>query len=76
MWFFSVRMKNVQTYANHQPCKWPSNHKAILIPTASFMQQHFDPHSKKETTRKQKAKFLTDKQNMENVLKQRHFSLK
>ena len=42
-------MKNVKTDVNHKPC----NHEAILISAASFT-RHFDPHPKKETTKKQK----------------------
>ena len=47
-------MKNVQTDVNDKPC----NHEAILISAPSFFfsssLRHFDPHPKKETTKKQK----------------------
>ena len=45
MYFFSVRMKNVQTDVNHKSCK--HNKKAILMSVS--LTQHFDPHFKKKT---------------------------
>ena len=42
-------MKNVQTDVNNKWC----NHEAILISADSFT-WHFDPETKKDTTKKQK----------------------